>query len=580
MRFLLLASLLLTACASTPRGTDLTLDEKIGQLFVYPAWGTYMAADSAAYQELLRQVRENKVGGITWFVSDVYETAFLTRQLQREARVPLLVSSDLESGIGMRFSDTTHWPWAMAVAATGEPRFAEEMGRIAALEAKAIGVNHILAPVADVNSNPANPVINARSFGEDPHDVARYVAAFVRGVQSQGVIATAKHFPGHGDTHTDTHRSLPVLDVDRARLERVELVPFRAAIEAGAGAVMMGHLSIPALDPAPAPVRPHEESSPENVYTTDESETTRGATVPASLSKAVIAGLLRDELNFDGLVAGDAFDMGALVAHYGIGEAAVRAIEAGTDLILKPVDTDAALAAVKEAVRSGRISEARIDESVTRILRAKRNLQPGSASIDDIFRTVDTQPHRAVAEEIAARAVTLLRESPGILPLRKEQRVVLIAISEFNEPATPVAVAEAAIKARASVAPRSFTIDARTTAADIQPMLEAARGADAVILAFTVRAVSGMSRLRLPDPARALVEQLPLDRTVAVSFGSPYVIRDLPLLRTYLCAYGLQPVMQRAAVAAIYGKRDISGRLPVTIPNLHARGEGVVKKAY
>ena len=538
-----------------------------------------MSEDSARYRELLKQVRENKVGGITWFVSDVYETAFLTRRLQREAKIPLLVSSDLEAGIGMRFTGTTHWPWAMAVAATGEPRFAEEMGRIAAMEGKAIGVNHMLAPVADVNSNPDNPVINARSFGEDPQEVAKYVAAFVRGAQSQGVIATAKHFPGHGDTHTDTHRSLPVLDVDRARLDQVELVPFRAAIEAGVGSVMMGHLSIPSLDPSPAPVRAHGVTTSELVYEIEASETTQSGTVPASLSHAAITGLLRNDLKFDGLVAGDAFDMGALVAHYGNGEAAVRAIEAGTDLILKPVDTDAAIAAVKEAVRSGRISEARIDESVKRILRAKRAIAMSTSSLDDIFTTVDTTEHRAVAEQIAARAITLLREEPNLLPLKKEQRVVLIAVSEFNEAATPVGTAEAAIKSRATHPIQSFTIDARTRREEIGPMLDAANAADVVILAFTIRAVSGMSRMKLPEPARELVQALPLAKTVAVSFGSPYVIRDLPALRTYICAYGLQPVVQRAAVAALYGEHAITGRLPVTIPSLHARGEGI-RKAY
>lgn len=568
----LFSLLLLTSCATNPV-PKLTLDEKIGQLFVYPAWGTYMAEDSVGYRQLLRQVRENKVGGITWFVSDVYETAFLTRKLQAEANVPLLVSSDLEAGIGMRFNGTTKWPWPMAVAATGEPRLAEEMGRVTAAEGLAIGVNHILAPVADVNSNPDNPVINARSFGEDPQDVARYVAAFVRGVQSQGVLATAKHFPGHGDTHTDTHRALPVLGADRERLERVELVPFRAAIEAGIGAVMMGHLSIPALDPTPAPVRPHEQSSAENVYTTDEAETTRGGTVPASLSTAVIEGLLRRDLKFDGLVAGDAFDMGALVAHYGVGEAAVRAIEAGTDLILKPVDTDVALAAVKEAVRSGRISEARIDQSVERILRAKQRVRNTKTTDDEIFRTVDSTEHRALADEIATRAITLLREEPNVLPLRREQRVALVVISEFNEATNPLPELEAELKTRAKT--QTVIIDARTRADEL-PALDA----DVILLAFTLRAVSGMSRLRLPDPARQLVASLPADKVVAISFGSPYVLRDLPTLRTYFCAYGVQPVMQRAAAAALYGERAIGGRLPVTIPGLHARGEGLSKRPY
>src|SRR6185436_15784488 len=237
----------------------------------------------------------------------------------------------------------------------------------------------------------------------------RFVAAFVRGVQSEPVLATVKHFPGHGDTHTDTHRSLPVLAVDRARLDLVELVPFRAAIAAGVASVMTGHLSTPALDPTPAPVR----ADAENPYTSDPSEITREGTMPASVSRPVIDGLLRRDLGFDGLVISDAFDMGGLVAHFDAGEAAVRAVEAGTDLILKSANTDAAIAAIKDAVRSGRLSQSRIDESVRRILRAKERVRATPATDDEIFRGVDTTAHRHVATKIAERAITLVREAPG-----------------------------------------------------------------------------------------------------------------------------------------------------------------------
>jgi beta-glucosidase-like glycosyl hydrolase len=227
-----------------------------------------MSDSAARYREFLHQIRDNHVGGIIWFVSDVYETAFLTQKLQRESKIPLLVSADLEAGIGMRFNDTTFWPSAMAIAATGEPRFAEELGRIEAEEAKTIGINHILAPVCDVNVDADNPVINTRSFGEDPQDVARFVSAFIKGVQSENVLATAKHFPGHGDTHVDSHRSLPVLEVTRERMEKVELVPFRAAIDAGVASVMIGHLAVPSIDPTAAPVRDHVDQLEDNPYGT------------------------------------------------------------------------------------------------------------------------------------------------------------------------------------------------------------------------------------------------------------------------------------------------------------------------
>src|SRR5437870_6430931 len=272
-------------CAPDPH-QKLSLDEQLGQLFSYGAHGIFMSESSQAYQQLLHQVRDNHIGGVIWFQSNVYETALLNQKLQRQSRVPLLISADLEAGMGMRFLDTTFWPSAMAVAATGDPSLAEREGRVVAREARAVGVTQILAPVADVNVDPDNPVINARSFGEDPADVARFVAAFVRGVQSEHVLATAKHFPGHGDTHVDSHRALPVIDVTRERLERVELVPFRAAIAAGVQSVMIGHLAVPSLDRTPVPVRAAGHG--DNPYGTAASEVPKEGTLPATISPAMV----------------------------------------------------------------------------------------------------------------------------------------------------------------------------------------------------------------------------------------------------------------------------------------------------
>src|SRR5262249_14575863 len=249
----------------------MSLDENIGQLFVYVTPGPFMNEGSPRYAELLRQVRENHVGGVHWATwSSVLESAFLSRRLQKLSRVPLLVSADLEAGVGMRFADTTYWPWPMAVGATGDAALARRQGEIVAEEARAIGLNQIYAPVADVNVNPDNPAINVRSYGEDPAEVARFVAEFVRGVECRRVLATVKHFPGQGDTRTDSHRALPVFPASKERLERVELVPFRAAIEAGAGAVMTAHLSLPALDDEPTPARAGGHA--DNPYTQDPAE--------------------------------------------------------------------------------------------------------------------------------------------------------------------------------------------------------------------------------------------------------------------------------------------------------------------
>ena len=583
--FAAFAMLLLTMCASTPKQTtepvprleDLSLDEKIGQLFVYGAHAPFMNESSTAYQQLLHQVRDNKIGGVIWFVSNVHETAWLTQRMQQEARVPLLISADLEGGMGMRFTDTTYWPRAMALGATGDPSLAEAQGRITAREARMLGINHILAPVADVNVDPDNPVINDRSFGEDPEQVSRYVAAFIRGVQSEGVIATAKHFPGHGDTHTDSHRSLPVLDVSRERLEQVELKPFRAAVGANVASIMVGHLALPQIDPTPVPVRRTEDAVALNPYASAE-ETTLNGTVPATLSPRVLHDILRRDLKFQGLIVTDAIDMGGILAHYDPGEAAIRAIEAGEDQILKYPGGNIPIDAVKEAVRTGRITEARVDESVRRILDVKRRVGFSVASPDELARGIDSAENRAVVAEIAKRAVTLVREQQGALPLRKESRVVLITVTDLVEATNPLSGFESAVRSRVGSKLTTAILDPRSTIEEARPLIEAARNADAVILGFNVRARTGTGTIAVPAAARWLVEQLPADtKTIGIAFGSPYILREVPTVQTYLCAYGFQPVLQTAVARALFGEAPITGKLPVTIPGMYARGVGIQK---
>jgi beta-N-acetylhexosaminidase len=580
-RFVGLAALLLAfGCAtSSLRGpSTLTLDEKIGQLFVYPATGRFMNEASAEYRALVHQVRDNHVGGILWYLfSDVSETARLDRRLQSLATRPLSVAADLEAGIGMRFFDTTSWPWPMAVAATGDPSFAERQGRVVAEESRAIGVSQVYAPVADVNVDPANPAINVRSYGDDPETVGRFVAAFVRGVQAGGVLATAKHFPGHGGTRIDSHRALPVLTAGRARLERVELVPFRAAIAAGVGAVMTAHLSLPAIDPTRAPVR--EWAPGENPYTEDVSEVARDATVPASMSAAVVEGLLRGELGFRGLVVTDALDMGGIVDHFDPGEAAVRAILAGGDQVLKSPDTDAAIAGVRRAVADGRISRARLDRSVAVILAAKRRFPAAIPDLEAAFRIVDGPDHRALAEEIARRAVTLVREAPGALPLSRTSRLVHVVVSDVPVANPPGSDFSRALSSRLAAPPRTYLLDPRSRADEIEPIREAAADADAVLVSLFVRVRTGTGKLVLPDAARAAVETLAAGKSkvVGVSFGNPYLAADLPGLATYLAAYGDQAVMQSAVARALFGEAEISGRLPVTIPGVAERGSGITR---
>ncbi|MGA7616309.1 MAG: glycoside hydrolase family 3 N-terminal domain-containing protein [Thermoanaerobaculia bacterium] len=577
-----LIALVFAGCATShppvPAERSLSLDEKVGQLIVITADGRFMNEESPEFQRLLHQVRDNHVGGIHWYNADVYETAWLNRQLQAASKVPLLVSADLEAGIGMRFIDTTYWPWAMAVGATGDPAYAEKMGGVTADDAKLVGINQVYAPVADVNNDPDNPVINVRSFGEDPADVARFVAAFVRGVQSEGVLATAKHFPGHGDTHTDSHRSVPVVDVSRERLESTELVPFRAAIAAGVGSIMPAHVSYPALDSTPVPVRTNLTPK-QNPYGAGIDEVAQNTTRPATVSPKIVHDLLRGELGFKGLVVTDSLGMGGITLHYAPGDAAVLAIEAGVDQLLNSPDTDEAIEGVKEAVADGRISRARIDESVARILEAKSRVSPPADSQEEIFRALDSPQKKALAAEIAQRSLTLVRQQEGALPLDRGAKVVEMVVSDFLEAVPPLLDLRRELRARLENAPDRFYFDRRSTADDQAQFLEAAKNADVVLVESVVRLRSGEGHISMPELAHQTLLQLPnatSARIEMISFGTPYIVRDVPWMPTYLIAWGPQPVMQVAAARALFGEAPVSGHTPVTIPGICDRGWGIV----
>src|SRR5215475_2261856 len=390
----------------------MSLEEKIGQLIAVGVNATFLNQDSEAFKAIRHQVVDNHIGGIILFRGPVYESVVLVNRMQELAKHPLLISADLEAGAGMRFDDTVNFPWNMAIAATGNPDYARRAGELTGREARAMGIQQIYAPVSDVNNNAANPVINVRSYGEDPIDVARFVAAFVKGAQHAGVIATAKHFPVHGDTATDSHRGLPEIDVTRERLNSIELVPFRAAVDAGVGAVMTGHIGLPLIDSTAISPLPRENKV-KPIETDPEGEIVSAkGTMPTTLSP-VMNGMLRKDLHFDGLIVTDAMSMSGLTIYFTPEEASVRAIEAGADLLLKPADPEAAFRGVYEAVRKGRLSEERIDESVRKVLAAKYDLglvKDRITPIDSIDRTVGSKDVTALATEIAEHAITLVRE--------------------------------------------------------------------------------------------------------------------------------------------------------------------------
>jgi beta-N-acetylhexosaminidase len=563
----------------------MSLDEKIGQLICVAINATFLNQDSEGFQALKHQVVDNHVGGIILFRGPVYESVVIVNRMQQLAKYPLLISADLEAGAGMRFDDTVNFPWNMAVGATGNPDYARRQGELTAREARALGVQQVYAPVADVNNNAANPVINVRSYGEDPAEVGRFVAAFVSGVQRGGVIATAKHFPGHGDTATDSHRGLPEIDITRERLNSVELVPFQAAVNAGVGAVMTGHIGLPLIDstaivPLPRDIKIKPIDTDENGEIVSAK-----ATLPTSLSP-IMNGILRRDLHFDGLIVTDAMSMSGLTLYFTPEEASVRALEAGADLLLKPADPDAAFRGVRDAVKKRRLTEQRIEESAHKILAAKYDLglvQQRITPLDEIDRTVAGKEAVQLADDIAEHAITLMRNDANVMPLNltPNMRIFNLAITNGDD---RLWVAQPFVSAMASAGRKVETVvlDDRSSDAEVTKALDLASQADLVIASMYGRVRTGQARsVGLPDPGERLLGKL-IDRklpVVGITFGNPYLLENFPKLQTYMLAYGDMPSLQQAAAKALLGEIDVTGRLPISLPSSCPRGTGIQLKA-
>jgi beta-N-acetylhexosaminidase len=559
----------------------MSLEEKVGQLISVGVNASFMNQDSDAYRDLKHQIEDNKAGGVILFRGPVYESVILVNRMQQMARYPLLISADLEAGSGMRFEDTVNFPWNMAVAATGNPEYARRQGEITAREARALGVQQIFAPVVDVNNNAANPVINVRSYGEDPADVARFAAAFTEGAQAAGAIATAKHFPGHGDTAVDSHRGLPEINVTRERLNTVEFVPFRAAVNAGVGSVMMGHIALPQIDATV--VRP----LPENVKTKPIDTNEDGeiveekAAIPATMSP-VIGNILRNDLKFQGLIVTDALSMSGLTIYFTQEEAAVRAIEADADMLLKPADVDAAFRGVIAAVKSGRIKEQRIEESARKLLAAKYDLglvDQRITPIDTIDRVVSSNDVVKLATEIAEHAVTLVRDEDKLVPLKLKPgaRVFNLAVTNGDD-RNWITNAFVSTLNHSDIKVETIVLDDRSTDWEVQKAIEKAKSADLVLASLYGRVRSGQARsVGLPDAGAHALSALIAAKTpiVGISFGNPYLLQSFPGLRTYLVAYGDMPSLQHAVARALAGEIDIVGKLPISLPGLYPRGTGI-----
>lgn len=575
---------------------SLSLRDKAAQM-VWP-WvlGDYTAADDPTYRRVERLVREQRVGGIIISVGSPTEIASKLNALQQSSALPLLVGADLETGAAFRarggyflpnaidLGGATYFPYAMGIGATRDTTFAYQMGRTTAREGRALGIHMAFAPVLDVNNNPKNPVISLRSFGENPQLVSSLGAAFVRGIQDNGMLATGKHFPGHGDTEQNSHLELSRVNASKARLDSVELAPFRAAVQAGVRGIMTFHGQLPGLD---------------------------SSSLPATLNPRIMTDLLRGQMGFRGLVVTDALDMNGVLGKMSMAEVTQRAVAAGNDVLLMPTDIPGAIDAVVEGVRRGLFPESRINESVRKLLIAKQEMGLARERLTDIraMRSVVGDSTSVANARLAAeRAITLVKDSLGVVPfggLPRTSRIVSVTIAPrtdlgagvaFNAELARVFPALRSISmsteqafdatAAAAAAPGQnaqyvATPQPRLLPALVENALRGAQGADLVIVSSYFGASSSTSRLAAPEGMADLLTGLQKagSRVVLATFSNPYLAQDLPPVSSYLIAYGGSPLMQRAAARALLGQAPITGQLPITIPSVAPYGAGLRRDA-
>jgi beta-N-acetylhexosaminidase len=561
----------------------MTLDEKIGQVLVPSFESTYLATDSDVFERLAGFVRNQHVGGVIAFggsqpVPDVLlnpgyagvtlgqplAAAATFNRLQALSPVPLLAAADFEWGVGMRIAGGTSFPRAMAFGAAGDERLAAEAARITAIEARALGVRLNFAPVADVNNNARNPVINTRSFGATPAAVSTMVASYVRSLQEHGMIATLKHFPGHGDTDVDSHLGLPLIPHPRDRLDAIELPPFRRGIEAGAGAVMTSHIALSALEPQ--------------------------ADTPATFSAAVVSSLLRRQIGFDGLVLTDSMKMAGVARLAPPGEAAVRAFQAGHDMLLDLPDPPAAFEALRAAVARGDISETRLTDSVARILIAKARLrlhENRTVSLAAVPNHVGGRAHRSVAQIVSERSITLLKDEQDAVPLRVPASAAVLYLSVLDSPGWSISAPSRTMEPEMRKRWPQLTaveISDATDASALALLEAAAERYAAVIASLFVRTASGSGRMDLaPQVARTVLTIARRAREsgrpfVSVFFGNPYVAAGVSDLPAMLLAYDISDLAELNAVRAIAGETPIGGRLPIALPGLFPIGHGLTRQ--
>jgi beta-N-acetylhexosaminidase len=563
----------------------LTLEEKIGQMIEVRGIMGYYNAEDPTFQKLIADIRKYHLGAVHLSVNtdgplllrvEPYEAAMTTNLLQRSsnAKVPLIFSVDFERGPSMRLTSIEAFPQPMAFGATHNPAYVEQFAKIVAEESRALGIDWNFYPIADVQINPENPIINTRSFGEDPAEVGEMVTAYIRGSHEGGMLTTLKHFPGHGDTDVDSHLNLARVNAPLERLNAVELPPFEAGIKAGSDAVMIAHVAFPALEPDPTKI--------------------------ATTSKKVVTGLLREQMGFKGVVVSDALEMKGLTKLYpgdsskAAGRAAVDTIKAGQDLVELPSDLDGTFNGLLQAVKSGEISRTQIDASVRRLLlvKAKAGLDtPGKHLVDlnQVQYSVGKPSSYALAQEVADHAVTLVRDENHMVPLgRGDAGQVLIVIFVSDAHGDEGRVLEREMRSRVPGA-RVIYVDRRSAAVEAEGIATLASKAQRVIAAVysvsqpgpaeaAATSASGLSAEGSAGILRGILASAG-DKTVVLALGSPYSILNFPTERSYLCMYSWVPTSETAAVKALFGEIAIHGKLPVTLPGVAKRGDGMERDA-
>jgi beta-N-acetylhexosaminidase len=564
----------------------LSPEEKVGQLFMVWARAQFLNNDSDTLAQLRDTMNKYHVGGFAMTVpvdgpflikSEPYEAAMLLNHLQEDSKLPLLLAADFERGLSMRLNGPTIFPHAMAFGAAGKLENAENFGRITAQEARAIGIHWNFFPVADVNSNPVNPVINTRSFGEDPQQVGQLVAAYIKGAHDAGMLTTAKHFPGHGDTASDSHLGVASVNGDRTHLNTIELPPFQKAIDSGVDSIMVAHVTVPALEPDPNRV--------------------------ATTSTLVVTDLLQNQMKFNGIVTTDALDMGGLTRLYArdVGRAAVEAFKAGNDMLLIPADLEASYQAMLKAVTSGEIPQARLDASVLKLLKAKASLGLNKAKLVDVAnvgKEVGKTQNALMGQQVADDAVTLVRENGKVLPLKAvgtmpgglpymttvetHNRLVVIVFSE-DVRMSAGRVFDGQVRARVPDA-NVIYVDPRIAEGMTPEILKAADEAQMVVAAVYATPTPGSRKnsVAVADATGTLLNQLlehAAGKTVVFAMGNPYVVADFPKIDNYLCTFSNETVSEISAVKALFGEIPVHGHLPVSIPNVAQRGAGIERQA-